>query len=346
MKKKLMAVVLSLFMLLGTFNSIPVCADAVPVITLGADLTQEQKEKVMAFFNTSEDAVTVITITNQDERKYLESLVKDDVIGTRTLSCSYILPQTSGGIVVKTANLTWVTDAMLANSLLTSGVENCQVLATAPFEVSGTGALTGVMMAYEKSSGEELDDSKKELATEELILTGELIDNSMSEYSEPSDNATISEGQPEESELVVNMLNDLKGEALNGGLTEDEIRALVEKYLEEYKIQITEELKQKLIDYLKAFTVEKYSNTVKESLNTLTENIKNGFDINVNVTIAFDNANRKVKQLCINIVETFKYIGGEDDFKINKDDIFNKINTDIFKLSGNDEKESSSTESE
>ena len=326
MKKKLMAVVLSLSMLLGTFNSIPVCADAVPVITLGADLTQEQKEKVMAFFNTSEDAVTVITITNQDERKYLESLVKDDVIGTRTLSCSYILPQTSGGIVVKTANLTWVTDAMLANSLLTSGVENCQVLATAPFEVSGTGALTGVMMAYEKSSGEELDDSKQELATEELILTGEMIDT--------AETSTNSNTEVPESELVVNMINDIKGEALNSNLSEEEIRALIDKYLEEYKIQITNELKQKLIEYLKAFTVEKYPNTVKESLNTLTENIKNGFDINLNVIVAFDDANGALKQLGENLMETFKYLSGNSNEEINKDNIFKKINTDIFKLSG------------
>ena len=326
MKNKIIALTLGTLITLGTVNTVSIEADAVPIITLGADLSGEQRERVLAFFNTSENSAEIITVTNQDERKYLEGLVSDDTIGTHTLSCSYILPQTSGGIIVKTANLTWVTDAMLANSLLTSGVENCQVLATAPFEVSGTGALTGVMMAYEKSSGEELDDSKQELATEELILTGEMIDT-----AETYTNSNI---EVPESELVVNMVNDLKGEALNGNLSEEEIRALIDKYLEEYKIQITNELKQKLIEYLKAFTIEKYSNTVKESLNTLTENIKNGFDINLNVIVAFDDANGALKQLGENLMETFKYLSGNSNEEINKDNIFKKINTDIFKLSG------------
>lgn len=340
MKKKIMSMLLSLSLALSTITAVPVSADAVPIITLGADLSEEQKEKILSFFNVSEESVDIVTITNTDERKYLKGLVSDDTIGTRTLSCSYILPQTSGGIIVKTANLTWVTDAMLANALLTSGIENCQVLATAPFEVSGTGALTGVMMAYEKSSGEELDDSKQELATEELVLTGEVIDNSL--VDESAESASDSSGKPE---LVINMVNDLKSEALNGNLSEEDIRALVEKYLEEYKIQITEELKQKLIDYLKSFTAEKYSSTVKESLNTLTENIKNGFNINLNVTVAFDKANGALKQLGENIVETFKYLSGNVDIHINKDDIFNKINTDIFQLSGSDDS-SSETKSE
>ena len=43
------------------------------------------------------------------------------------------------------------------------------LLAAAPFEVSGTGALTGILMAYESASGEQLDETKKEIATQEMI---------------------------------------------------------------------------------------------------------------------------------------------------------------------------------
>ncbi len=53
----------------------------------------------------------------------------------------------------KVANLTFVTSSMIASTLLTSGVENCNVVAGSPIEVSGTGALTGIMMAYEKARG-------------------------------------------------------------------------------------------------------------------------------------------------------------------------------------------------
>ena len=58
----------------------------------------------------------------------------------------YVEPTKKGnGINVKTANLTWVTSAMIATTLSTAGIENANVIAAAPFPVSGTGALTGVM---------------------------------------------------------------------------------------------------------------------------------------------------------------------------------------------------------
>ena len=47
-------------------------------------------------------------------------------------------------------------------NLATAGVTNCEVLAAAPFQVSGTGALTGALMAYENLSGVTLDSSKNE----------------------------------------------------------------------------------------------------------------------------------------------------------------------------------------
>ena len=78
---------------------------------------------------------------------------------------------------MKTANLTWVTSNMIASTLSTSGVVNCEVLAASPFEVSGTGALTGIIMAYESAVGENLDESKKELATQELITTTTIADS-------------------------------------------------------------------------------------------------------------------------------------------------------------------------
>ena len=52
---------------------------------------------------------------------------------------------------------------MIASTLLTSGVENCNVVAGSPIEVSGTGALTGIMMAYEKASGKNFPKTRKQL---------------------------------------------------------------------------------------------------------------------------------------------------------------------------------------
>jgi uncharacterized protein YpuA (DUF1002 family) len=63
---------------------------------------------------------------------------------------------------------------MIATALSTAGVTNCEVVAACPYEVSGTGALTGVMKAYESASGQELDSTKKDLAAKEVVVTGDV----------------------------------------------------------------------------------------------------------------------------------------------------------------------------
>ena len=178
-KGKLLATLLcSASMVMGSMvPTVPAMADAMKVVTLGADLSDEQKNTMLKYFKVDSSQVQIIYVTNQDERDHLSSYVPLDQIGTRTVSCAYVKPTTSGGIKVRTANLNWVTCNMIASSLSTSGVTNCEVVAACPFEVSGTGALTGIQMAYETASGQKLDETKKELATEEMVVTGNLADS-------------------------------------------------------------------------------------------------------------------------------------------------------------------------
>lgn len=174
-KRNLIAAILcSACLVAGSVN--PVFADASKVVTLGADLTDAQKQTMMKYFNVSADQVQIMTITNQDEHNHLDNIAPQSQIGSRTLSCAYVKPTQSGGIKVRTANLNWVTGNMIASSLSTSGVKNCEVVAACPMEVSGTGALTGIQMAYEKASGQKLDETKTKLANEEIVTTGELAD--------------------------------------------------------------------------------------------------------------------------------------------------------------------------
>ena len=176
--KLLAALVCSASMLIGSVvPSVPAMADAMKVVTLGADLSEDQKNTMLRYFKVDSSQVQIIYVTNQDERDHLSSYVPLEQIGTRTVSCAYVKPTTSGGIKVRTANQNWVTCNMIASSLSTSGVTNCEVVAACPFEVSGTGALTGIQMAYETASGEKLDETKKELATEEMVVTGNLADS-------------------------------------------------------------------------------------------------------------------------------------------------------------------------
>lgn len=175
MKKRILSSI-ALVLALTIGCAVPAMADSRRVVTLGADLTQDQQNTMMKYFGVSADTVDIIYINNNDEREHLGSYVPLEQIGTKTFSCALVAPTTKGGIQVKTANLSWVTCNMIASTLSTSGVTNCQVVAASPFEVSGTGALTGVIMAYETANDVTLDEEKKDLANEELVTTGNLAD--------------------------------------------------------------------------------------------------------------------------------------------------------------------------
>lgn len=219
------------------------------VVTLGENLTEAQRASMYEYFGTSADKVRTIVVTHADEVKYMEGIATAEQIGPTTNSCAYVEPTTSGGIKVKTANLNFVTSAMIASTLLTAGMENCNVIAACPFEVSGTGALTGIMMAYETASGESLDEGKKEAAMEELITTGNLAD-------------TI--GQEKAAEVM----NDVKTEIIDKGLTDPaEIGEAVDQIAGKYEVTLTDEQKQQIVALMEK--ISQYDYNVKALKNTL-----------------------------------------------------------------------------
>ena len=222
------------------------------VVTLGENLTTEQRDAMYKYFGTSADKVRTIIVTHSDEVKYMEGIATAEQIGNTTNSCAYVEPTNSGGIKVKTANLNFVTSAMIASTLTTAGMENCNVIAACPFEVSGTGALTGIIMAYETASGEKLDEGKKEAAMEELITTGDLAD------SIGSEEATQVGGE-------------VKEEILDKGLTDpDEIGDAVDKIAEKHDVTLTDDQKQQLVSLMEKISQYDYDlDSIKDTLNNL-----------------------------------------------------------------------------
>ena len=352
---KLMAMVLASVLAIGTVPMINTYADAVPIVTLGADLTDEQKELVLSFFGTTESNAQIIEINNSMERQYLEGKIDDAVIGTRTLSCSYTMPTSAGGIVIRTANLTWVSDGMLANALITAGIENCQVLATAPFPVSGTGALTGIFKAYESSDeGEDLDEDKKNLATEELIVTGQIINeviDASNGYTAEVVYPTEESGQPvtdgagepvaqpfgvqEITEAqILELLNDIKLEIINGHLTEDKVKEIVDKNLQEYKITLTEDTYNRLVEYLTSLSDTDYAKTIKESISNVSDRISSGFDVNfnINLDIDFKTDKNSLDQFWTNVFNWLKFLFGDvaKQATTTANNIFDKVDTSII----------------
>ena len=121
---------------------------------------------VLNYFGVKENEVVILEVNNQEERKYLEGVATEAQLGTRTYSCAYVQPTSKGnGLNVKTVNLTYVTSSMIASTLTTCGITDANVIAMTPLSggVSGTGALTGIMKAFEDATGKPLDEEKKEV---------------------------------------------------------------------------------------------------------------------------------------------------------------------------------------
>lgn len=247
------ALLCSACLVAGSVN--PVFADASKVVTLGADLTDAQKQTMMKYFNVSSDQVQVMTITNEDEHKHLDNIAPQSQIGSRTLSCAYVKPTQSGGIKVRTANLNWVTGNMIATTLSTSGVKNCEVVAACPMEVSGTGALTGIQMAYEKASGEKLDETKTKLANQEIVTTGELADKV---------------GKNEATTVV----NQSKMDVIQNGVQNaDEIQNIVINVAEQNNISVSQDDIDRIVSLLKQISQQDYNyDDVKETLEQVDAN--------------------------------------------------------------------------
>ena len=54
------------------------------VLTLGADLSEDQKSQILQFFGIDQSEVTTITITNADEKEKLGNLISAEKIGSYT----------------------------------------------------------------------------------------------------------------------------------------------------------------------------------------------------------------------------------------------------------------------
>ena len=87
--KKLCSVFLILLLLL----SMPLAAHAESTqsrAVIGADLEAQQVQDVYNMFGVRRGDVIELTMTNAEERRYLEGFVDERVIGTRSISCVYV----------------------------------------------------------------------------------------------------------------------------------------------------------------------------------------------------------------------------------------------------------------
>ena len=228
--KKLITVLLIIVMAVGMI--VPAYAENIQSrAVIGADLTEDQIAAVYNAFGIRRGDAIELRVTNGEERQWLQGYVDESLIGTRSISCVYVelLPEGSG-MDVTTSNITWCTGEMYISALATAGITDARIIVAAPFEVSGTAALTGVYKAYEDMTGKKLDDLAKLVSTQELTITGELANEIGSM----------------DSTSIVNDLKLMLDETQK--MTDDEIRAEIIDIAGRYNVSLTNTQIQQLID--------------------------------------------------------------------------------------------------
>jgi len=249
-----------------------VFADATKVVvSIGNDLTDAQKKTMLKYFGIEGDqSVQRINVTNKDEISHLSSYIPLEQIGTRTVSCAYIKPTESGGIRVRTANLQYVTANMIASTIADLGIKNCEVVSACPFQVSGTGALTGIIMAYETATGETIDQAKKDIATQEVVVTKDLakdIGNVQAEY----------------------VINQAKVDAINGNMKDKEqIQENVTNIVNNNNINISNDQIKNITNLTQNIVNENYDNSYTENITEIGNNIKQEIDASDDIDIDVD----------------------------------------------------------
>ena len=261
MKFKKKASSLLVAMAIVASSIVPSFADGTRVVTIGVNNTAEQRQKIFNYFGVNENEVQVLEVNNQEEREYLGGVATEAQLGTKTYSCAYVEPTNSGGINVKTANITWVTSSMVASTLSTAGMTNANCVIAAVFPVSGTGALTGVMKAFEDASGEKLDEDKKELASEELITTGDLGDEI---------------GQDKATGVV----NDIKTEVIKNGTSDTtQIADIINNVTNNYNVTLTDAQVKQITDLMEKIAAQNYDySAMKETLNNVSDVVKDNLN--------------------------------------------------------------------
>ena len=215
-------------------------------VALGQDLTAEQRQYVLTEMGLTEESLSssrILYITNEMEHQYLDGYITPDIIGTKSLSCVKVVKTAPGsGIKVTTRNISYCTITMYKNALITAGVEDADVLVVGPTQISGTAALIGAMKAYENLTGEEIGEDRKETATEEIVVIGELSDPSSGEAAVDS-----TTGETISKEIAEELYSYVKAKVVSEGLTDPEkIAEVLKEAQKEYNITLTDGQMEKL----------------------------------------------------------------------------------------------------
>lgn len=166
--------------LVGAASRVGLAQTTGKVITLGENLSPEQREEMLKYFK-AKDEDKIYTISGADTDEALKGIIEDNTGQTATgafSSTALTCRDLGDGLTVSTRNISFVTPSMYAMALVTAGIGDANLLVSGPFNMSaaGTAAMAGVFIAWQTAPCESGDTSKarQRLALEQLALTSDI----------------------------------------------------------------------------------------------------------------------------------------------------------------------------
>lgn len=241
----------------------PITKEDKPYLSLGANLSEEQKNTVLQLLDINPEELSdydMIYTTIDEEYQYLGDYLPAEKMGSKSLSSVLVVKREKGnGINITTKNISYCTIGMYKNALITAGISDADIIVAAPFPISGTGALVGVLKAYSVMTGEAISEKSMDTALNELVLTGDLAE-SMGD-----------------SKQVEEFIAYLKQQVVELDLsTKGDIQEAIEKAEKEFEISLSEEEKQQIVDLLQKIgsldlDVDALVNQAKDLYDRITE---------------------------------------------------------------------------
>ena len=223
-----------LLLLIVVMNSAIAFADAVDgdvIISLGDNLTQAEREAILKEFGEPKNAQIIVT-TNAEEHEYLGGIIPAKQIGSIAISSVMItFTEKGSGLNVEASDrITYITEQNYTNALITAGIEDADIKITSPRNASGTAALTGIMKAYEISTGKAISEEGKKVANEEMIRSAEL-------------------GEEIGEEKAAEIMSKIKLEVANRKPeTTEEVREIVIGIVKNLDVSLSDEQTEKLVE--------------------------------------------------------------------------------------------------
>lgn len=237
-----------------------------PYLALGADLSEQQRSTVLSLMGIDAanlENYDVVYITNSEEHQYLDSYIESSKIGTRSLSSVVIVKRDKGnGINISTKNISYCTVGMYKNALATAGITDADIIVAGPTPISGTAALVGIFKAYEKMTGEAVQENVVDTALNELVVTGKLEDSI----------------QGLTDEEVEEFMAYIKSVIAENNLTDEaSINKAIDEGCEKYGVTLSDNERQMIVDLLLKITSMGIDlSGLVDYASSLYESIKNG----------------------------------------------------------------------